>query len=325
MPTNDTPRAPLSANTNAYAMNSEESLDLAKARLILQNAQHVLIGAGAGLSTAAGLTYSGTRFATYFEPYIKRYGMSDMYSAGFYPFPTDADRWAYWAQHVWVNRFLPGATDLYKSIYAWASKRDYFVLTTNVDAQFELAGFDTNRIFATQGDYGTMQCHKGCHQKIYSNQKAVEAIRADIGAVDGVPERTTITDTTLIPHCPVCGGPMDVHLRSDASFVEDEDWHNANQRYTDFVTQLITHHSESSSSPADSSSTHAPSTCVLLELGVGWNTPVWIRFPFERISQITGVPLIRINFDPATADTSHIAQGIGLAGDISSIWDELTK
>ena len=166
-----------------------------RAHSLLANADRVLIGAGAGLSTAAGLAYSGERFQRYFAPFIERYGMTDMYSAGFYPFPTQEDKWAYWSQHIWMNRFEPGATPLYRRLFEWARDRDYFVITTNVDAQFELAGFDPQRIFATQGDYGYIQCARGCHNRIYPVRNLMEEWRSDLGArSDGTLERTRLSD-----------------------------------------------------------------------------------------------------------------------------------
>ena len=166
-----------------------------RAHSLLANADRVLIGAGAGLSTAAGLAYSGERFQRYFAPFIERYGMTDMYSAGFYPFPTQEDKWAYWSQHIWMNRFEPGATPLYRRLFEWARDRDYFVITTNVDAQFELAGFDPQRIFATQGDYGYIQCARGCHDQIYPVRSLMEEWRFDLGArSDGTLERTRLSD-----------------------------------------------------------------------------------------------------------------------------------
>ena len=286
-------------------MNAE----IERARELLESADRVLIGAGAGLSTAAGLAYGGARFQHYFAPFIERYGMTDMYSAGFYPFPTQEDKWAYWAQHIWVNRFEPGATPLYRRLIEWARGRDYFVITTNVDAQFELAGFDPQRIFATQGDYGRIQCARGCHERIYPVKGLMEKWRADLGArPDGTLECTRLSDASLVPTCPVCGGRMETHLRTDGFFVETDDWRAAQQRYQAFVERT------------------RGSRTVLLELGVGWNTPVWIRYPFEHIAQVLGpdqAPLVRINFDAATADASHIPGAMGLVGDIAKLWDEM--
>lgn len=285
------------------------SNDIQRARLLLESADRVLIGAGAGLSTAAGLAYSGERFQRYFAPFIERYGMTDMYSAGFYPFPTQEDKWAYWSQHIWMNRFEPGATPLYRRLFEWARDRDYFVITTNVDAQFELAGFDPQRIFATQGDYGYIQCARGCHDQIYPVRSLMEEWRFDLGArSDGTFERTRLSDPALVPACPVCGGRMETHLRADGFFVETDDWHAAQQRYQAFAERT------------------RGSRTVLLELGVGWNTPVWIRYPFENVAQMFGpdhAPLVRINYDAATADASSIPGAVGLAGDIAGIWGEL--
>ena len=280
-----------------------------RAHSLLANADRVLIGAGAGLSTAAGLAYSGERFQRYFAPFIERYGMTDMYSAGFYPFPTQEDKWAYWSQHIWMNRFEPGATPLYRRLFEWARDRDYFVITTNVDAQFELAGFDPQRIFATQGDYGYIQCARGCHDQIYPVRSLMEEWRFDLGArSDGTFERTRLSDPALVPACPVCGGRMETHLRADGFFVETDDWHAAQQRYQAFAERT------------------RGSRTVLLELGVGWNTPAWIRYPFENVAQMLGpdhAPLVRINYDAATADVSHVAGAVGLAGDIARLWDEM--
>ncbi len=275
---------------------------LAQARDLLANADRVLIGAGAGLSTAAGLAYSGERFERYFAPFIKRYGMTDMYSAGFWPFPTPEDKWAYWSQHIWVNRFEPGATQLYRDLFDWACERDYFVITTNVDAQFELAGFDSGRIFAAQGDYGRIQCARGCHERTYPDKAMVQAMRADTGAnLSSDAARTRLADSSLIPACPVCGGPMEVHLRCDGTFVEDAAWHAAQERYRSFAAAV------------------RDKRTVLLELGVGWNTPVWIRFPFEQMARMCGAPLIRMNYDDALVDP-RIPCGVGLEGDIARIW-----
>lgn len=283
--------------------------DIHRAHSLLANADRVLIGAGAGLSTAAGLAYSGERFQRYFAPFVERYGMTDMYSAGFYPFPTQEDKWAYWSQHIWVNRFEPGATPLYRRLFEWVFDRDYFVITTNVDAQFELAGFDPQRIFATQGDYGYIQCARGCHNRIYPVRNLMEEWRSDLGArSDGTLERTRLSNPALVPTCPVCDGRMETHLRADGFFVETDDWCAAQQRYQAFVERT------------------RGSRTVLLELGVGWNTPIWIRYPFEHIAQMLGsdqAPLVRINYDGTTADASSIPGAVGLAGDIAGIWGEL--
>lgn len=283
--------------------------DIDRARELLRSADRVLIGAGAGLSAAAGLGVSGERFERLFAPFIERYGIADTYSGGFYPFPTPEDKWAWWAQHIWASCLEPGATPLYRALADWARTRDCFVITTNVDAQFEFAGFPQERLFVPQGDYRTIQCARGCHPRIYPVEEQVAAWREDLGAhPDGTLARTRLSDPALVPRCPVCGGPMEMHLRIDATFVEDDAWHAARARYEEFLDGIRSQRT------------------VLLELGVGWNTPVWIRYPFERIAQMLGpdrAPLVRMNFDPATADVSTVPGAVGLAGDIAALWREL--
>lgn len=277
---------------------------IAEARGLLGRADRVLIGAGAGLSTAAGITYGGPRFEQRFRSFIERYGMTDMYSAGFYPFPTEEDRWAYWAEHVWANRYEPPALPLYESLFDFVRGKDYFVITTNVDAQFQKAGFASERLFATQGDYGLNQCQRGCHDRLYPNRDLVDAIRA--ATRNGEEIRAP---SALVPRCPVCGGPMAVHLRVDGRFVEDAAWHEAEQRYRAFVAALA----------------EKPEGSVLLELGVGWNTPVIIRFPFEQLAAATGAPLIRMNYDDARIDSRRIPHGVGLQGDLAALWPRVAK
>lgn len=285
---------------NGPARGTELASGLAEARKLLGHAERVLIGAGAGLSTAAGLDYGGERFERAFAPFIARYGMTDMYSAGFYPFPTEEDRWAYWARHVHVNRYQPPALPLYRELFDFARTRDCFVITTNVDAQFEKAGFDGSRLFATQGDYGFNQCRSGCHERLYPNERLVADILA--AAERGDPTRAP---SELVPSCPVCGGPMAVHLRCDGHFVEDALWHAAQQRFLRFVEGMRERRT------------------VLLELGVGWNTPGIIRRPFERLAALTGAPLVRMNRDDARIEGSAGENGVGLAGDIAKLWPRI--
>ena len=277
-------------------IDQESERAIEKARVTLAKAERVLIGAGAGLSTAAGLTYSGGRFRRYFSSFIERYGMTDMYSAGFYPFPTDADRWAYWAHHAWVNCLGVGATSLYRQIFTWVQSRDYFVITTNVDKQFEKAGFESTRLFETQGDYAHIQCAQGCHSKIYENETVFRAIEEDTEWG----KRTRVMDEFLLPRCPVCGGRMGMHLRCDNTFIQTNAWYEAKARYDAFVAEML------------------EKPTVLLELGVGWNTPVWIRMPFERLSVALDIPLVRMNFGESYVDPS-ILKGVGVDGDIAQL------
>lgn len=272
-------------------LTPEEAVE--RAREIMANTDRVLIGAGAGLSTAAGIEYGGKRFEEKMPAFIKRYGMTDMYSAGFYPFSTEEDRWAYWAHHATVNDLALPAQELYKEIYEWARTRDYFVITTNADEQFKKAGFDPKRIFAAQGDYGHIQCSTGQHG-IRDDAEIFAKIEEDTDHGD----RTRITDASLVPTCDVCGAPMNMHLRVDSTFVQTDEWYEAQARYQEFVSEI----------PDE------PTT--LLELGVGWNTPVWIRMPFERIAQVTDSPLIRMNYENAFIDSS-IKSGISIPGNIA--------
>lgn len=230
----------------------------------------VLIGGGAGLSAAAGIDYSGDAFRRAFADYIARYGFSDLYSSGFYPFPTEAERWAYWARHVDYAAVKPPAMPLYVRLLELVRGKEYFVITTNVDAQFEKAGFAPERLFAVQGDYREMQCANACHRKVYSNLDAVQRILE------------TTQDLTIpagsVPRCPVCGGRMEMHLRIDEHFIEDEKWHRAARRYEEFLAG------------------HAKGETVLLELGVGFNTPTIIRYPFEELAFFNrGALLVRLN------------------------------
>lgn len=232
-----------------------------QARAWIKDAEVILVGAGAGVSTAAGLTYSGERFTDHFAEFIEKYGaeyMPDMYAAGFYPFPTQEEKWGYWSKHSMINRFLPPAMPLYQKLYEMVKKRDYFVLTTNVDHQFQKAGFEEERIFATQGDYGNIQCEKGCHPKVYEAEELFRQMDR---------ERTGCRiPSYLVPKCPVCGGNMAMNLRSDQYFVEDETWHEAAGRYEAFLRKLKQKRS------------------VLLELGAGFNTPGIIKYPFWQMT-----------------------------------------
>ena len=200
-------------STGSYSDNIER---LKKA---LAGADKVVIGAGAGLSTSAGFVYSGERFERFFSDFGRRYGFSDMYSGGFYPYKTPEEFWAYWSRYVFVNRYMDAPKPVYEELLALVRGRDYFVITTNVDHCFQRAGFDKKRLFYTQGDYGLFQCSVPCHSETYDNE---DAIRAMIAAQEDMR-----IPAELIPKCPVCGKPMTMNLRSDDKFVEDEGWHEA--------------------------------------------------------------------------------------------------
>ena len=222
----------------------------------LQSADAVVVGAGAGLSTSAGFTYSGERFQKHFADFIEKYGFTDMYSAGFYPFPTEEEYWAYWSRHIYYNRYVPASKPVYDILLKLLKDKDYFVITTNVDHQFQKAGFDKQRLFYTQGDYGLFQCAKPCHQKTYDNEEWVKRMIAE--------QMDMRIPTELVPRCPVCGEKMKVNLRADETFVEDEGWHAASERYTEFIRR------------------HKDGKVLFLDLGSGGNTPVIFKIPFIR-------------------------------------------
>lgn len=224
----------------------------------LNQADAVLIGAGAGLSTAAGLTYSGERFERYFADFAQKYGIRDMYSGGFYPFPTEEETWAWWSRQIFVNRYDVSAGKPYLDLLRLIQNKDYFVLTTNVDHHFQLAGFDKKRLFYTQGDYGLWQCSKACHNKTYDNEQTVRRMVKE--------QRDMKIPTELVPRCPVCGAPMTMNLRCDDLFVQDEGWYAAQSRYDDFIRR------------------HKNLNILYLELGVGFNTPGIIKLPFWRMT-----------------------------------------
>ena len=271
---------------------------IARARALLAGADALLIGGGAGLSAAAGLTYSGERFQTNFPDFIAKYGMQDMYSAGFYPFPTQEEKWAYWSRHIFVNRISPPALPLYRELFSLVQGKDYFVITTNVDAQFEKAGFERERIFAVQGDYQALQCARGCQNRVYDGEAR---LREMVNA-----QKDCRVPSSLVPKCPVCGGEMEVHIRKDEYFVEDEKWHAAKGRYEAFLSRT------------------EGKRMVLLELGVGYNTPAIIRFPFERMTyQSAHVSLIRINRDEAEALKENAQKTVCFSEDMGEVFSRL--
>lgn len=266
----------------------------------LDEAEYVLIGAGAGLSAAAGLTYGGKRFQDNFGEFIEKYGMQDMYSAGFYPFGTEEERWAYWSRHSYVNRIAPPAMPLYEQLFEMVKDKDYFVLTTNVDHQFQKAGFQDEKIFATQGDYGLIQCMKGCHPKTYD---AISMFTQMNQA-----QKDCKIPSYMVPRCPVCGGPMAMNLRCDQYFVEDDAWNQAAENYGKYLKKM------------------KKGKVLLLELGVGFNTPMIIRFPFEKmVRENKNINLVRLNLDEAVIPESFGNRGIGINRDLCESLDDIRK
>lgn len=275
----------------------EEQIEAAAAAI--REAEYVLIGAGAGLSAAAGLTYSGKRFTDNFPEFIEKYGMTDMYSAGFHPFPSEEARWGYWSKHVYVNRIEPEALPLYKKVRELVKDKNYFVLTTNADHQFYKADFGEDKIFATQGDYGLIQCLRGCHPRTYDDTAMMVQMHQA--------RRDCCVPSYMVPKCPVCGGPMTMNLRCDQHFVEDDAWHEAEANFGNFLNAC------------------GRKRTVLLELGIGFNTPMIVRFPFEKLAgENRNMTLIRLNLNEAIVPESLGERAVGINADMEkSITDIL--
>ncbi len=260
----------------------------------IKTADAILIGAGAGMSTSAGLTYSGERFYRYFSDFHKKYGINDIYSGGFYPYKTLEEYWAWWSRHIYYNRYDLPVGKPYVDLLELVKDKDYFILTTNVDHQFQLAGFDKKRMFYTQGDYGLWQCSKPCHQKTYDNEESVRKIIET--------QRNMKIPTELIPKCPVCGVPMTMNLRSDSTFVQDEGWYAAANRYDDFVRR------------------HKNLQILFLELGVGANTPAIIKYPFWKMTaENSKATYVCINYGEAVCPNEIVEQSICLNEDIAKV------
>ena len=263
----------------------------------IETADAIVIGAGAGLSTAAGFTYSGERFEKYFSDFIQKYGFSDMYSGGFFPFETPEEHWAYWSRYIYINRYMDVDNGTYKTLLSLVKDKDYFVLTTNVDHQFQKAGFDKHRLFYTQGDYGLFQCLEPCCQKTFDNEEFIRRMYNE--------QKNMRVPFELIPKCPECGKPMTMNLRADDKFVQDEGWYKARERYADFLRR------------------HEGMHMLFLELGVGFNTPVIIKYPFWQITaKNPNAVYACINFNEAFCPEELEKKSICIGGDIAEVlWD----
>lgn len=224
----------------------------------IKTSDAIVIGAGAGLSTAAGFTYNGGRFQKYFGDFVEKYGFADMYEGGFYLFESLEEHWAYWSRYIYINRYMDIDNGTYKSLFNLIKDKDYFVLTTNVDHQFQKAGFDKRRLFYTQGDYGLFQCSEACNNKTYNNEEIIRKMFSE--------QKNMRIPSELVPKCPKCGRPMTVNLRADDKFVQDDNWYRARERYNDFLCR------------------HQNMHVLFLELGVGFNTPIIIKYPFWQMT-----------------------------------------
>ena len=279
-------------------MNEGYSERIERAGKAIQNADKLVIGAGAGLSSAAGIEYNGKRFTESFRPFIEKYGMKDLYTSSFYPFRTQEEKWAYWARHISLNLFETPVKELYISLMELVSSKDYFVITTNVEGQFDKAGVEKGRLFEVQGNYGYIQCEHGCHDKLYYNQQLVAQMFAETSDCR-IP-------STLVPKCPVCGGNMDVNLRKDNYFVQDSNWYEAESNYRKFI-----------------SGTEGKSI-VFFELGVGYNTPGIVRFPFEiMVNNNPKALLIRINRDHLNGMPENLGSTISFNEDMTTVINDI--
>ena len=259
----------------------------------LQGCDAVVIGAGSGLSTAAGFTYTGERFEKCFSDFAAKYGIKDMYSGGFYPFPTMEEFWAYWSRYIFINRYQDAPKPVYDDLLKLVADKDYFVITTNVDHCFQKAGFDKKRLFYTQGDYGLFQCSEPCCQETFDNEAVIRQMMEQ--------QEDMKIPTKLLPVCPHCGKPLTMNLRSDNKFVEDEGWHRAAERYENFLR------------------THAGQKTLFLELGVGYNTPVIIKYPFwQMTTKNPNATYVCINQGQAVCPREIQQQSICINADIGS-------
>ncbi len=284
--------------TSRYTENCSDKIQ--KLQQALDNAEAILVGAGAGLSAAAGFTYSGKRFKENFSDFIKRYHFSDMYSAGFYPFASTEEYWAYWSRYIFINRYRDKDNGTYKKLFELIQNKDYFILTTNVDHQFQKAGFSKHRLFYMQGDYGLFQCSIPCHMATYDNE---ETIRAMIET-----QQNSKVPAKLFPVCPICGKPMVTNLRTDDRFVQDKGWYTAADRYKDFLRR------------------HQKMRILFLELGVGNNTPGIIKIPFWQMTEENSQAFyVCINQSEPYLPLTLKKKALYIRGDISTILSKIKK
>ena len=280
-----------------FSMDFAENVK--KLKVALSEADAVVIGAGAGLSTSAGFIYSGERFEKYFSDFSRKYGFTDMYTGGFHVLGMDPEiMWAYWSRYIYINRYLDAPKPVYDELFSLVKDKDYFVLTTNVDHCFQKAGFDKERLFYTQGDYGLFQCTEPCTQDTYDNEEMIKKMYEQ--------QKDMRIPSELIPKCPKCGKPLTMNLRSDDKFVEDDGWKLACSRYEVFLE------------------THKTGKVLFLELGVGYNTPVIIKYPFWKMTmQNPEATYACINFEEALCPEEIKDQAILITGDIGEVLKEL--
>ncbi len=288
--------------------------ELEKIKLLIKDADAIVLGAGAGLSTSAGFNYSGLRFEKYFSDFEEKYGFHNMYAGAFYSYESLEEHWAYWSRYIMINRYMDAPLPVYEEVLRVVKDKNYFVITTNVDHCFQKAGINKERLFYTQGDYGLFQCCRPCHQETYDNEECIRAMWKSQGlnsASDSDSNRgeSFITKDTkmtipseLIPKCPKCGRPMSMNLRSDGTFVEDDGWNKAAERYENFLNE------------------NKDKNIVFMELGVGGNTPGIIKYPFWNMTYSNpNARYICINMGEAFAPKEIENQSICVNNDIYEI------
>lgn len=270
------------------------SKEINRLKKVINEIDTVIIGAGAGLSTSAGLTYSGERFKKHFSDFISKYHFADMYSATFYPYSTLEEYWAYMSRHIYYNRFEPDAGKPYCDLFEIVKDKDYFVITTNVDHQFQKTGFDKHRLFYTQGDYGLWQCSDICHNETYDNEEIIYQMVKE--------QRNFQIPTDLIPYCSKCGKPMSMNLRCDDKFAQDKGWYIAYNRYEEFIRR------------------HGKNQILYLEFGVGNNTPAIIKYPFWQMTAQNPKAIYScVNFGEAFSPKEITSQSICINDDIGEV------
>ena len=285
---------PITTSTERY------SNQIVRLKNMLEQVDAVVVGAGAGLSTSAGYVYDGQRFQQYFSDFEKVYGFHDMYSGGFYPYHTLEEYWAYWSRYIYCNRYIDPPKATYQDLLELVKDKDYFVLTTNVDHCFQKAGFDKKRLFYTQGDYGLFQCSEPCCKETFDNRDVVFQMLKQ--------QKDMRIPSALLPVCPHCGKPLTMNLRSDDRFVEDEGWQMAAERYADFLRS------------------RKKLRVMFLELGVGYNTPVIIKYPFwQMTAQNPQSIYVCINHGEALCPEEIQEQSICINGDIGLTLQQLRE
>ncbi len=245
-------------NGIVYDTTGDYETEIERLSEAIQTADAIIVGAGSGLSTSAGFDYGGERLKKYFGDFVEKYGMRDMYTGCFADFENREERWAYWSRWAWIHRYNPLPKDTLEVLHQLLEEKDYFVLTTNIDHTFQRAGFEKEKLCYTQGDFGLFQCSRPCHYDTYDNYEILKAMHEQ--------EKDMKVPTELIPHCPKCGAEMDFNLYWDDTFVRDEGWHIAHDRYEKYLYH------------------HRHGKILYLELGVGFNSPGVIKIPFWQMA-----------------------------------------